>query len=128
MQQVVEGENGTGKNAKITGIEICGKTGTAQNPHGEDHSIFIAFAPIKNPKIAIAVYVENGGWGATWAVPIASLMIEKYLTNSITNKTQETFILNGKLNKKRMRKAKNIFANIDKISILFYVSLICFLA
>ncbi|MAO34057.1 MAG: penicillin-binding protein 2 [Flavobacteriales bacterium] len=97
MQQVVEGEDGTGQNAMISGIEICGKTGTAQNPHGEDHSIFIAFAPKKDPKIAIAVYVENGGWGATWAVPIASLIIEKYLNNSITNTAQETFILNGNL-------------------------------
>ena len=97
MQQVVEGEHGTGQNAMISGIEICGKTGTAQNPHGEDHSIFIAFAPKTDPKIAIAVYVENGGWGATWAVPIGSLIIEKYLNNSITNTAQETFILNGNL-------------------------------
>ena len=76
---------------------ISTKTGTAQNPHGEDHSIFIAFAPMHNPKIAIAVYVENGGWGATWAVPIASLMIEKYLNDTITNTEQEAFILNGNL-------------------------------
>ena len=93
MRQVIE--SGTGQKAKIPGIEICGKTGTAQNPHGEDHSIFIAFAPMHNPKIAIAVYVENGGWGATWAVPIASLMIEKYLNDTITNTVQEAFILNG---------------------------------
>tara|TARA_Y100000588_G_C14224070_1_gene912312 strand:- start:147 stop:1973 length:1827 start_codon:yes stop_codon:yes gene_type:complete len=97
MEKVIEGKNGTGKDAYIPGIKICGKTGTAQNPHGEDHSIFIAFAPINNPKIAIAVYVENGGWGATWAVPIGSLMIEKYLNNTITNITQEEFILNGNL-------------------------------
>jgi penicillin-binding protein 2 len=97
MKEVVEGGNGTGKNAQIPGIEICGKTGTAQNPHGEDHSIFIAFSPVNTPKIAIAVYVENGGWGSTWAVPIASLMIEKYLTKKITNITQEAFILNGNL-------------------------------
>ena len=67
--------NGTG----INGIEICAKTGTAQNPHGKDHSIYMAFAPKDNPKIAIAVLVENGGFGATWAAPIANLMIEKYL-------------------------------------------------
>ena len=67
--------NGTG----ITDIEICAKTGTAQNPHGKDHSIYMAFAPKDNPKIAIAVLVENGGFGATWAAPIANLMIEKYL-------------------------------------------------
>ncbi len=97
MKKVTEGKDGTAKNAKIPEIEICGKTGTAQNPHGEDHSIFIAFAPIKNPKIAIAVYVENGGWGTTWAVPIGSLMIEKYLKSKTTNKIQEEFILNGNL-------------------------------
>ena len=67
--------NGTG----IENVEICAKTGTAQNPHGKDHSIYIAFAPKDNPKIAIAVLVENGGFGATWAAPIANLMIEKYL-------------------------------------------------
>ncbi len=67
--------NGTG----IADIEICAKTGTAQNPHGKDHSIYMAFAPKDNPKIAIAVLVENGGFGATWAAPIANLMIEKYL-------------------------------------------------
>ena len=62
---------------------MAGKTGTAQNPHGEDHSIFMAFAPKDDPQIAISVYVENSGFGATWAVPIASLMIEKYLHRSI---------------------------------------------
>jgi len=97
MKEVIEGEDGTAQKAKIHGIEICGKTGTAQNPHGEDHSIFIAFAPTEKPKIAIAVYVENGGWGSTWAVPIASLMIEKYLNNTITNLELEKFILEGNL-------------------------------
>ena len=97
MEQVVYGKEGTAKYCKIPNYEICGKTGTAQNPHGEDHSIFIAFAPKENPAIAIAVYVENGGWGSTWAAPIASLMIEKYLTGTVTNTKQETFILNGNL-------------------------------
>jgi penicillin-binding protein 2 len=78
MQDVVE--HGTAYVAKIPGIAICGKTGTAQNPHGKDHSVFFAFAPKENPKIAIAVIVENAGFGATWAAPIASLMIEQYLT------------------------------------------------
>ena len=64
---------------------ICAKTGTAQNPHGEDHSLYIAFSPRENPKIAIAVVIENGGFGATWAAPIANLMIEHY-----TNKGAET--------------------------------------
>jgi len=71
--------------AAIPGIVVCGKTGTAQNNHGDDHSIFIAFAPKENPKIAIAVFVENAGFGATYAAPIASLMIEKYLTGTITS-------------------------------------------
>ena len=100
MQNVIEGKNGTAKNARIDSITICGKTGTAQNPHGEDHSIFIAFAPKDNPKIAIAVYVENGGWGSKWAAPIGTLMIEKYLQNKTTNKKQEDFIIKGDLTKK----------------------------
>ena len=77
---------GTGRAAQIDGIVVCGKTGTAQNPHGKDHSVFLAFAPKDNPKIAIAVFVENAGFGATWAAPIASLMIEKYLTGQINPK------------------------------------------
>lgn len=77
------GAGSTARIAQIPGISICGKTGTAQNPHGDDHSIFMAFAPKDDPKIAIAVYVENGGFGATWGAPIASLMVEKYLTDSI---------------------------------------------
>lgn len=82
--------NGTGRRAQFSkDISVCGKTGTAQNPHGKDHSIFIAFAPKNNPKIAIAVYVENVGFGSTWAAPIASLMIEKYLTNEITRPAEE---------------------------------------
>ena len=82
MQDVVE--RGTARVAMMKDIIVCGKTGTAQNPHGKDHSVFFAFAPRDNPKIAIAVVVENAGFGATWAAPIASLMIEKYLTDTIT--------------------------------------------
>ncbi len=85
MHMAVWDDNlGTARLARIPGIDICGKTGTAQNPHGDDHSIFIAFAPKDDPKIAIAVYVENGGFGSTWAAPIASLMVEKYLNNEIS--------------------------------------------
>jgi len=80
---------------RLENIEICGKTGTAQNPHGEDHSVFIAFAPKNNPKIAISVYVEHGKWGATFAAPIASLMIEKYLTDTITRPWMEEKIINS---------------------------------
>lgn len=76
-------EAGTGRSAKIPGISVCGKTGTAQNPHGDDHSMFAAYAPMEHPKIAIAVVVENAGFGATYAAPIASLMIEKYLNDTI---------------------------------------------
>ncbi|HQB77817.1 MAG TPA: penicillin-binding protein 2 [Tenuifilaceae bacterium] len=86
MDLAVNGAPGSGSTARIAaidGITVCGKTGTAQNPHGNDHSVFVAFAPKENPKIAIAVYVENAGFGATWAAPIASLMIEKYLKDSI---------------------------------------------
>jgi penicillin-binding protein 2 len=99
MEQVVKG-GGTASNAALADIVICGKTGTAQNPHGENHSVFIAFAPKFNPKIAIAVYVENAGYGATYAAPIASLMIEKYIKGQISNKWQEEYILNLKLPKK----------------------------
>lgn len=77
------GEGGTATRAKAAGLEICGKTGTAQNPHGKDNAVFICFAPRENPKIAIAAYIENAGFGGTWAAPIASLMVEKYLSDTI---------------------------------------------
>jgi len=76
-------ERGTAAALKIDGIDFCAKTGTAQNPHGKDHSVFVAFAPKNNPKIAIAVLVENAGFGATWAGPIASLIMEKYINKKV---------------------------------------------
>jgi penicillin-binding protein 2 len=76
---------------------MCGKTGTAQNPHGDDHSVFICFAPKDNPKIAVAAYIENGGFGATWAAPIASLIVEKYLNGEIQRTELETRVKNGYL-------------------------------
>ena len=82
MRMAVTG--GTCRLANLPGIEVCGKTGTAQNPHGKDHSAFMGFAPYHNPKIAIAVYVENAGFGAAYGVPIGSLMMEKYLTGEIS--------------------------------------------
>ena len=93
------GSGGTASVAAVKGLDICGKTGTAQNPHGDDHSVFICFAPKDNPKIAVAAYVENGGFGATWAAPIASLLTEKYLTGEISNerKALEERVLNGNL-------------------------------
>ena len=75
--------SGTSRGAYLEGYDVCGKTGTAQNPKGKDHSTFISFAPRKNPKIAIAVYVEHGGFGASAALPIASLLEELYLTDTI---------------------------------------------
>lgn len=77
------GSGATARLAAIPGIDLCGKTGTAQNPHGEDHSVFVCFAPKDNPKIAVAVYIEQGGFGASQAAPVASLLVEKYLTGDI---------------------------------------------
>lgn len=101
---VVEGmadvvRSGTARVAQIEGVEVCGKTGTSQNPHGKDHSIFFAFAPKDNPKIAIAVVVENSGFGSQWAAPIASLMMEKYLfpDREIKRKALEERMLNSNL-------------------------------
>jgi len=110
FEPVVEGmfevyNKGTAKYIRIPGIDICGKTGTAENftkINGEkvqltDHSIFVAFAPKDNPKIAIAVYVENGYWGSRWAGRIAGLMIEKYIKGEVTQKQMERFVLEGSL-------------------------------
>ena len=87
---------GTAARAVIKDIVIAGKTGTAQNPHGEDHSVFFAFAPKDDPKIAIAVYVENAGWGGRAAASTASLMIEKYLRGNITRPELEEYVKAGK--------------------------------
>ncbi len=93
MDYAVNEDYGTGRNAIISGMRVCGKTGTAQNPHGKDHSVFIAFAPKDEPRIAIAVYVENAGFGGVWAAPIARLMIEKYLLDSIIDSDLEKRII-----------------------------------
>jgi len=94
MYGVVEG--GTAHNVRMDSIKVCGKTGTAQNA-GKNHSIFIAFAPKDNPKIAIAAVVENSGYGATWAAPVVSLMIEKYLTHKVKRLELEKEIMESKL-------------------------------
>ena len=91
-EDVVEGMrqavlNGTCRGANIPGIEVCGKTGTAQN-RGKDHSAFIGFAPKDNPKIAVAVYVENGGFGAEFGVPIGALLMEKYLNDTLREESK----------------------------------------
>ena len=97
MRMAVTG--GTCRRAALPDIEVAGKTGTAQNPHGNDHSAFMGFAPYRDPKIAVAVYVENGGWGATYGVPIGSLVIEKYLKGTIApdRKPMEEQMLNSRI-------------------------------
>lgn len=97
MQMVIKG--GTGRRAQVDSIAIAGKTGTVQNPHGDDHSVFIAFAPVEDPKIALIVYVENGVWGSRYAAPIAGLLIEKYLKGKIsdTKKALEKEMFQGSL-------------------------------
>lgn len=93
MRSVFEGDHGTARFSKIDSITVAGKTGTAENPHGKDHSIFMAFAPVDNPQIAIAVVVENAGFGSTWAAPIASLMIEKYIRGYVKRPNVEKRVL-----------------------------------
>lgn len=100
MWQAVNSEPGAGGTARLAhveGLDICGKTGTAQNPHGKDNAVFICFAPRENPKIAIAAYIENAGFGGTWAAPIASLMIEKYLNGEISRKDLEQRMIDANL-------------------------------
>lgn len=97
MYEVVNEPGGTASMARMDSIIVCGKTGTAQNPHGEDHSVFIAFAPMKNPKIAIAVFIENAGFGGVWAAPIASLMMEKYLTKKVKRTDLEKRMIEANL-------------------------------
>jgi len=112
FEPVVQGmfdvyNNGTAAHIQIPGIEICGKTGTAENytkingvrTQLTDHSVFVAFAPKDNPKIAIAIFVENGYWGSRWAGRMASLMIEKYLKGEITRTDLERYVLEGSLEK-----------------------------
>ena len=93
------GSGGTATIAAVKGLEICGKTGTAQNPRGDDNSVFICFAPKDNPQIAVAAYIENGSFGARWAAPLASLLVEKYLNGEIgeNRKALEKRILEGNL-------------------------------
>ena len=110
FEPVIEGMSnvvkwGTARNARIRGIEVCGKTGTVENftkINGErtqltDHSMFVAFAPRENPKIAVMVFVENGYWGSRWAAPIASLVIEKHLTGTVKRTYLERRMLEGSL-------------------------------
>ena len=102
MRMAVTG--GTCRGANIAGWEVCGKTGTAQNPHGRDHSAFMGFAPMSDPKIAVAVYVENAGFGATFGVPIGAVMMEQYLNGklspareAVANRMANTSLYSAKL-------------------------------
>ncbi len=92
MDYVVNEEYGTGFYARLSDIRVCGKTGTVQN-RGKDHSVFIAFAPKDQPQIALAVYVENAGFGGTWAAPIARLMIEKHIRGYVNDSIFEKRII-----------------------------------
>jgi penicillin-binding protein 2 len=121
---------GTATRVKIEGVNICAKTGTAQNPHGKNHSLFVAFAPMENPTIAIAVIVENAGYGATWAAPIASLMMEQYLHDSISEKRKpeidrisKTDLIPAAMKrwyfrKDSLRQAKQVVVNADTVPII----------
>jgi len=103
MQSVFEGSHGTARGSKIPGITAGGKTGTAQNPHGDNHSIFIAFAPVEDPQIALSIIIENGGYGSTWAAPIASLMMEKYIRGSTERPAVEKRMMEGVINYSRRK-------------------------
>ncbi len=102
MYKVVNGD-GSAKHIKIPGIDIAGKTGTAQNPHGEDHALFVAFAPFENPKIAVAVLVENIGFGSTHAAPIARDVIKAYLVKKKEKKSLEMFTENTRPDEKSIK-------------------------
>lgn len=102
-------ETGTARGSRMESIPMCGKTGTAENPHGQDHSIFVAFAPKDNPKIALSIIVENGYWGSRWAAPIASLMIEKYLTDTISRPQLEKRMLEGNLSEEYRSQLEKVY-------------------
>jgi penicillin-binding protein 2 len=104
MERVLNGKKGTAAQALVKNITICGKTGTVENNQGEDHSVFIAFAPKENPKVAICVYIENGGYGGSTAAPIASLCIEQYLNGSIDTSFVHRPNFNKQLKQKTIEK------------------------
>ncbi len=120
MEMVVT--NGTARNAKIEGYNVCAKTGTVENyfrnKKQQNHSFFVAFAPKENPQIAICVVVENAGYGATWAAPIASLLMEKYLTDSIAGdkrKAEIERIANVSIIPTRIKHERNVRDSIKKV-------------
>lgn len=89
--------NGTARQYRTTAFTQAGKTGTAENPHGQDHSVFSLMAPVEDPQIVVAVIVENGYWGARWAAPMASLIAEKYITDTIERTAIEKRMMTGDL-------------------------------
>jgi len=97
MRRVVYVDGGTGRQARLKDITVCGKTGTVENKPKKDHAVFIAFAPMHHPKIAIAVFIENAGFGGTWSAPIAGLMIEKYIKGTVTDTVKEKRMLDAVL-------------------------------
>jgi penicillin-binding protein 2 len=109
-------ETGTARGSRHDTIKMCGKTGTAENPHGQDHSIFVAFAPKDDPKIAVAIIVENGYWGSRWAAPIASLLIEQYLTGEINRPTMKDRMLAGDLSEEYEKQLLSIYKKPIKLS------------
>ncbi|MBK6930291.1 MAG: hypothetical protein IPH12_05280 [Saprospirales bacterium] len=121
FDMVVEGmaqcvNRGTAHSCAIPDIQVCGKTGTSQNPHGDDHSVFFAFAPKDSPTIAIAVYVENATWGASFAAPIASLMIEKFINDTIASGRLylEERMLKANLTDKYLENIRRAAARVEK--------------
>lgn len=103
IQGMADALSGTAPRAIVPDIEICGKTGTVENPHGEDHSVFMAFAPKEDPKIAISVFVENAGWGGRAAASTASLLIESYLKGAHTRPWLENYVLAGDFKDKKKK-------------------------
>ena len=93
MQDAIQ--QGSGRRAYIENVSMAGKTGTVQNPHGEDHAVFMVFAPFEQPQIALVVYVENSGWGGRSAAAIGGLLLEKYFTGEVKRKEMETYVLEG---------------------------------
>jgi penicillin-binding protein 2 len=113
---VIEGmhavfESGTARGSRLATLPMCGKTGTAENPHGQDHSIFMAFAPKDDPKIAIAIIVENGYWGSRWAGPIASLMMELYIDGEISRPALEQRMIEGVLYEEYKNQLRELYGN-----------------
>ena len=93
MRRVVYVDGGTGRQARSADYIVCGKTGTVENKPKKDHAVFLAFAPMDKPKIAIVVFIENAGFGGTWSAPIASLMMDKYIKGHITDTVKERKML-----------------------------------